>query len=343
MFRNCFLIKRNVNKSLHLVLRNDFFTEFETKILRFQSKQKELSMINLEEKRQQVNKFLNEKTDSKVLYDNVKSILYLGKTDEDFKLILKCIEKLNDEASSEFKIHCSFIRLLYSLNRIDVALECFKNEKLRNIFMQDLKSIVVILDKLIEDKKYDEALQFFRTYIKNMKKVPSSILNAVTLCLLKINSKESLLEAKNLVEYCNTKKFSLNLNSIVQIFMLSINQKDYLFALNFLGKTNRVSFSVHNNLLAIIFSCMNQPIQSLTHLNNLVLDTKLDSVVFKTTLDYIENSIGLSNNKDLLTKYENIKKDLIQRKKHKNEDIVEFYSKSSEGVFSKNAKKFYEK
>lgn len=95
---------------------------------------------------------------------------------------------MKDEGVTEYKIHASFIRLLYSLNKIEIAIEYFKNDKLRSIFLQDLASSILILDKLIEDKKYNEVVKFFNAYLRNLKKIPASILNAVTLSLLRIVS-----------------------------------------------------------------------------------------------------------------------------------------------------------
>lgn len=96
------------------------------------------------------------------------------------------MERLNETGSSKYKLHATFMRLLYTIDRIDIALDCFKDEKLKEIFMQDLASSMIILDKLIEDKQYQQALDFFNSYLRSLEKIPSSILNALTFVFFKI-------------------------------------------------------------------------------------------------------------------------------------------------------------
>ncbi len=48
--------------------------------------------------------------------------------------------------------------------------------------MQDLNCPMIILDKLIEERRLSEAIAFFDKYIIGMEKLPSSFINAITLC-----------------------------------------------------------------------------------------------------------------------------------------------------------------
>lgn len=49
--------------------------------------------VNLEEKRQIVNKALKENLGHASLFESLNPLIYLGKTDDDIRLILSCIEK----------------------------------------------------------------------------------------------------------------------------------------------------------------------------------------------------------------------------------------------------------
>jgi len=81
------------------------------------------------------------------------------------------------------------IRLLYTLDRIDLAIELFNDKKMLPLLTNNLASSIVISDKLIEQKRYKEFVDFFETHIvTNLPKVPSSLLTALTLSLLKLAS-----------------------------------------------------------------------------------------------------------------------------------------------------------
>jgi hypothetical protein len=80
-----------------------------------------------------------------------------------------------------------FIRLLYTLNKIDKAIELFDDPDFRKDLFLDLSCSMVVLDYLIEKKQYDAVIHFYDKHlaVNNLIKMPSSFINAITLSLYK--------------------------------------------------------------------------------------------------------------------------------------------------------------
>jgi hypothetical protein len=80
-----------------------------------------------------------------------------------------------------------FVRLLYTLNKIDIAIELFGDPELSKDLLIDLSCSIVVLDYLIENKRYDAVIEFYDKHLalNGSIKVPSSFFNAVTLSLFK--------------------------------------------------------------------------------------------------------------------------------------------------------------
>lgn len=113
---------------------------------------------------------------------------------------------------------------------------------------EDLKTYILVLDKLVEQKRYDDVWKFYKDHLSTLPQIPSSMLNAVTFSLIKIvikadfliilksykrklnkksfykNTADSFSRIKELVSFCDNKKQRFGVNSLVQIFMSAIFQ-----------------------------------------------------------------------------------------------------------------------
>ncbi len=108
---------------------------------------------------------------------------------------------MSEKSEKKLIVMPLLIRLLHTLDKIDLAIEFFQDKKLLPLLTNNLASIIVISDKLIEQKRYKEFVNFFENHIvTNLPKVPSSILAALTLSLLKL---ASLRRNKSVVFCCN--------------------------------------------------------------------------------------------------------------------------------------------
>lgn len=59
-------------------------------------------------------------------------------------------------------------------------------EEWKKYFLQEgLKVLVLVLDKLIEEKRYDHVWKLYNDHVKTLPKIPSSFLNAITFSLMK--------------------------------------------------------------------------------------------------------------------------------------------------------------
>ena len=133
------------------------------------------------------------------LYGHLKPFVYTAQTNDDIQLVIralrladslnKALEKSspsNESALSVVKLDVTLMRLLHSLGNSDLAIRCFEENS--DIFKESIGAIIVLLDLLIRQQRYADVVAFCDRHIFKLEKVPTMLINATTLCLLKLVS-----------------------------------------------------------------------------------------------------------------------------------------------------------
>lgn len=65
----------------------------------------------------------------------------------------------------------------------------------------------------------------------------------------------------------------------------------------------------------------------------------IKKIILNEKLSYLREAVGRSSDKALDTKLSELEKKLVSSKRVKNEDLIEFYSQSTEGIHNRNITK----
>ncbi len=116
--------------------------------------------------------------------------IYFASNEEEIDLVIKSILKLKDfekmnRLNKEYKFGPTLARLLHTTNMIDKAISLFKNKDTQGILKQELSTLLIILDGLIEGKKFESGIKFYEDCLITYDKLPNSVLTAITLCMFR--------------------------------------------------------------------------------------------------------------------------------------------------------------
>lgn len=100
------------------------------------------------------------KSDGKIFLDDLKTVLYCSKTDDDINLVINSIERYNkQEKLEQFTFNVPLAKLLYSLNKTDMALEILSKHP--DLFRNSPKVAMILMSKLITEKRYDDVITVY--------------------------------------------------------------------------------------------------------------------------------------------------------------------------------------
>jgi len=201
------------------------------------------------------------KPDGKIFTEDLKSYLYQTQTDEEIDTLIEGIKKHQNQQSVSlfsFNFDGPLMRLLYSLNKTDKALSLYLKDN-SNFFNKSFKVTAMLMNKLIEEKRFDEALKVGDSYFKHHKSVKQSaaadskeaqlnlgnILRLYSEALLGKNDSGALKQAKQFLKDVSELKERLLDKSIAHVILLALEQKDPEFAFELL---NQISIAMQKDL-----------------------------------------------------------------------------------------------
>ncbi|XP_044265065.1 pentatricopeptide repeat-containing protein 2, mitochondrial-like [Tribolium madens] len=163
-----------------------------------QSKQIHQQMDNIAEKfREKMTVYSSQDSQNMIFTEDLKNMIYLAENDDDIDLVIKMAKKFNSQNKElrfgNFVFGPVIMRMFYTHNKPDLALECFKAPELNGIFDQ-LITYQILLDMLYENGRYQEILDTFEV-IKGRQleiKYPRNCVVLVMAACYKMNSKESV-------------------------------------------------------------------------------------------------------------------------------------------------------
>lgn len=248
------------------------------------------------------------KPDGKIFTEDLKTMLYLSKSDSDLDLLVSAIRKYQTQESTAifgFNFETPLIRLLYSLNKTDRALAIFLEEN-DSVFQKFYTAGAILMNKLLEEKRYDDVIKILNKIInkfRNDKKSdPSSrlrtmdISNLVTEALLGMNSVEALNLAKKILVDFKELNLEMHDNAYIKLILLAHNQNQIDFAYELTSLIKNKSINIVNNLKFLSLVRMNRiddAIQLAEDTNKIVLDRAIQNrLFFQETLAILEDMAG---------------------------------------------------
>jgi len=228
----------------------------------------ELSTVNtVEPFKKRIAEALNE--DKAIFTEDLKTLLHLVRNDTDLELLVKLLKRYKTQSLvvRDYSFGSPIIRLLYVMNKTDEALKLFTDPEMSHVF-SDKTSVLILVNKLLEDKRPKDAVKLFFNLLNNGKRlvdresdpkkysIPGDLIKLVTEALYQINNKEALEHTKSVVKLINEFDNRLPINAIINIVLLAINQNEFEFAYEALGLYKGIPSPIIRNLKATLLSHM---------------------------------------------------------------------------------------
>lgn len=122
-----------------------------------------------------------------LIFEVIKLYFFFLLTSLITSILNRFVFRLHRNGIKELKYHTSFVRLVYNLNQIDAVIDLLNNPDCKKYFVnEDLKTMTLVLDKLVEEKRFDNVWKFYVDHVSKLAKIPSSFLNAVTFSLMRL-------------------------------------------------------------------------------------------------------------------------------------------------------------
>ncbi|CAF1012942.1 unnamed protein product [Brachionus calyciflorus] len=267
--------------------------------------------------------------DKEVDLQDLNMFLLLSKNSEDLDLLLESFKKYKNSIllDKDEKFGEKFVKLCYLLNNSDKMTEAFNDDEIKDSLMSQLTSFLII-NKLIIDKKYDEAVKIFEHYLETvnnqpknkiqylqktkLKKqtqiIPFGHLRLVFEALMLKNTKDSFLKMKELISKVEPLKCKLNNTAIACCFLLSLKQNEPRYAYELALSIEKFNVTLQNNLKAIALGKLNKPdeafffIETILNLKKLESRNDFEGKFFPDTLESLRDSISKMDPKDSIKK-----------------------------------------
>ncbi|CAF4091725.1 unnamed protein product, partial [Rotaria magnacalcarata] len=147
-----------------------------------------------------------EQSNSQIFTEDLRNMIMSAENDTEIETVIQALKKYsnNKVKFSDYHFGSPIMRLLYIQNKTNLALELYMNETLKNVF-NDSASALVLMNKLIEEKRYDDAVKVFdfgsqRGFSTASGRVfPSDVVMLAIEGLYRKNTKDALTKAKEIM------------------------------------------------------------------------------------------------------------------------------------------------
>lgn len=248
------------------------------------------------------------KPDAKIFTEDLKTLLYLSKSDSDLDLLVNAIRKYQKQESAAifgFNFETPLIRLLYSLNQTDRALSLILDEN-DSVLQKFYTAGTILMNKLLEEKRYEDTIKVLNRIIskfrQDKKADPNSRLrtmdlsNLATEALLGINTSDALNLAKKMLVDFKELNLEFHDNAYIKLILLSHNQNQIDFAYELTSLIKNKNPSIINNLKFLSLVRLNRiddAILLAEDTNKMILDRGIQNrLFFKETLSILEDMAG---------------------------------------------------
>ncbi|CAF1278704.1 unnamed protein product [Adineta steineri] len=274
------------------------------------------------------------KSDSQIFTEDLRNMIMSADTDEEIDGVIQALKKYNSNKLkfTDYHFGSPVMRLLYIRNKPDLAMKLFMDDSLKDIF-QDSGSALILLNKLIEDKRFDDAVKVFeygsergfsttsgRTY-------PTDVVMLTIEGLYRQNTKASLAKAKELISKVMQRDSDVNPRTASMIALLAIQQGEPSLAMEILGAVRAQNLTTIQNIRAICYAELGRVEEAVNVVHLLADQPPVDDDrrrVFPLVLQYIQKAVDKTENQDVKTRFEDLKKFVSTNNRLSTTDLVDF-------------------
>lgn len=231
-----------------------------------------------------------------IFTEDLKNMIHLAEnTESDIQLVINMMKKFNTQNKEmrfgNFVFGPVVMRMFYTLNEPDKALECFKSDELTGFFDQ-LMSYQLLLDLLYENCKYDEVMETFQI-IKSKQiqgtKYPKNVIVLTMAACYKRNSKESLDYALLLWTELNSVGHQPMRRAATFCAALAANQGKPEAALEIVSTVKKQSYMTVRNIKLLALSQLNRMEEVLKILKSVAEFDDPNNIKHTISKDVIDN------------------------------------------------------
>ncbi|CAF0894658.1 unnamed protein product [Rotaria sordida] len=273
-------------------------------------------------------------TNSQIFTEDLRNMIMSANNDQEIDTVIQALKKYstNKVKFSDYHFGSPIMRLLYIQNKTDLALQLYMDESLKDIF-NDSASALVLMNKLIEEKRYDDVVKVFEYGSKrgfsttSGRTFPSDVVMLAVEGLYRQNTKESLTKAKEIMSIVRERDADINPRTAAMIALLSIQQGEPSFAMEILGAVRTQTYTTIKNLRAICYADMGRVEEAINVVQLLAEQSPADSDrrrVFPLVMRHIRMAAEKSNDQNLLTRFEELSKMVLKNNRLSTTDLPEF-------------------
>ncbi|CAF3487500.1 unnamed protein product [Adineta steineri] len=274
--------------------------------------------------------------DSQIFTEDLRNMIMSANTDPEIDSVIQALKKYsaNTTKLTDYHFGSPVMRLLYTQNKTDLALQLYMDENLKTIF-NDSASALVLMNKLIEDKRYDDAVKVFEFGSKrgfsttSGRTFPTDVVMLAIEGLYRQNTKESLVKAKELITKVRERDADINPRTAAMTALLAIQQGEPQFAMEVLGSVRAQNFATVQNIRAICYSDMGRVEEAINVVHLLAEKTPVNSDrrrVFPLVMRHIRTAVEKTKDESLLTRFEELSKFVLKNNRLSTTDLPEYLS-----------------
>ncbi|CAF4303386.1 unnamed protein product [Rotaria socialis] len=274
------------------------------------------------------------KPDSQIFTEDLRNMIMSANSDEEVDAVIQALRKYNSNKVkfTDFHFGSPIMRLLYVQNKPDLAMKLFMDESLKDIF-HDSGSVLILLNKLVEDKRYEDATKIFEYGMQRGFSTASGRVfptDAVTLAieaLYRQNTKQSLEKAKDLISKVIQRDADINPRTASMVALLALRHNDSSFAMEIIGAVRGQNLTTIQNIRAICYAEMGRAEEAINVVHILADQPPIDDDrrrVFPIVLEHIKKSLEKSTNEDVKNRFEDLSKFVTQNNRLSATDLTDF-------------------
>ncbi|CAF2463636.1 unnamed protein product [Rotaria sp. Silwood2] len=274
------------------------------------------------------------KPDAQIFTEDLRNMIMSADSDEEIDAVIEALKKYNSNKLkfTDYHFGSPIMRLLYIQNKPELAMKLFMDENLKNIF-NDSGSALILLNKLVEDKRYDDAIKIFEYGMQrgfsttSGRTYPTDAVTLAIEALYRQNSKQSLAKAKELMTKIIEHDADINPRTAVMMALLAIQHDESSFAMEIIGAVRTQGLTTIQNIRAICYAEMGRAEEAINVVHLLADQPPIDNDhrrVFPLVLQHIKKAVEKSNDEDLKTRFEDLSKFVSQNNRLSTIDLSDF-------------------
>ncbi|CAF1149546.1 unnamed protein product [Adineta ricciae] len=274
--------------------------------------------------------------DSQVFTEDLRNMIMTANNDDEINGVIQALKKYstNKTKFSDYHFGSPVMRLLYTQNKTDLALQLYLDESLKNVF-NDSASALVLMNKLIEDKRYDDAIKVFEYgsqrgfNTSSGRAFPSDVVMLAIEGLYRQNTQQSLAKAKELISKVKERDTNINSRAATMTALLGIQQGDPSFAMEVLGTIRAQNLATVQNIRAICYADMGRVEEAINVVHLLAEQTPAINDrrrVFPLVMRHIRTAVEKTKDESLLNRFEELSKSVLKNNRLSTVDLPEYLS-----------------